>query len=201
MCRKAHRREFEFPEWVSQPARRLVSRLLDPNPATRVALATLTTQPWFKRSLSLDSQLGGLLNGQQERALAFQAPAMNAFDIISMSSGLDLSGLFDQRNREIRFMTAASPERTLEELGRAGGKLGYVMVGKNGVECLTLGGLPGLAAMTVEMSELAPPLMLVELRLEVADGDGDGEGQGFGWEELRHELGDVVRTWHSCQDF
>jgi carbon catabolite-derepressing protein kinase len=128
---------------------------------------------------------------------------MNAFDIISMSSGLDLSGLFDQRNRQRRFMTIASPERTLEELGRAGGKLGYVVVGKKGVDRLPLGGLPGLAVMTVEMSEVAPPLMLVELRLEVADGDGDGdgEGQGFGWEELKQELGDVVRAWHTCKDF
>lgn len=203
MCRRAHRREFQFPEWVSQPARWLVNRLLDPNPVTRVAVETLTTHPWFKRSLSLDSQLGGLLNGQQERALAFLAPAMNAFDIISMSSGLDLSGLFDQRNRQRRFMTIASSERTLEELGRAGGKLGYVVVGKKGVDRLPLGGLPGLAVMTVEMSEVAPPLMLVELRLEVADedGDGDGEGQGFGWEELKQELGDVVRAWHTCKDF
>ena len=98
-------------------------------------------------------------------------------------------------------MTTVSPERTLEELGRAGGKLGYVVVGKKGVDRLPLGGLPGLAAMTVVMSEVAPPLILVELRLEVVEGDGDGEGQGFGWEELKHELGDVVRTWHSCQDF
>jgi carbon catabolite-derepressing protein kinase len=55
MCRRAHRREFQFPEWVSQPARSLVNRLLDPNPVTRVAVETLTTHPWFKRSLSLDS--------------------------------------------------------------------------------------------------------------------------------------------------
>ncbi|KAL6623467.1 hypothetical protein ACP70R_033346 [Stipagrostis hirtigluma subsp. patula] len=203
MCRKAHRREYEFPQWVSQPARRLVSRLLDPNPATRVAVEALATHPWFKRSLSLDSQLGGLLNGQPERAMAFQAPAMNAFDIISMSPGLDLSGLFGsgKQSREKRFMTTASPEQTLEQLGRAGGKLGYVVVGKKGVESLPLGGLSGLAAMSVEMSEVAPPLMLVELRLEVADGDGGGEGQEFGWEELRQEIGDVVRAWNSCQDF
>ena len=45
-------------------------------------------------------------------------------------------------------MTIASPERTLEELGRAGGKLGYVVVGKKGVDRLPLGGLPGLAVMT-----------------------------------------------------
>uniref|UniRef100_A0A0E0MPD4 non-specific serine/threonine protein kinase n=1 Tax=Oryza punctata TaxID=4537 RepID=A0A0E0MPD4_ORYPU len=207
MCRKAHRREYELPRWVSQPARRLVSRLLDPNPDTRVAVESLATHhPWFKRSLSVDSQLDGLLNGQPERAVAFQAPppALNAFDIISMSPGLDLSGLFGEHNkslREKRFMTTASPEKTLEQLGLAGGKLGYVVVGKKGVECLPLGGRlsSGIAAMSVEMSEVAPPLMLVELRLEVAAGDGD-EVQGFGWEQLRVELGDVVRAWHSCED-
>jgi carbon catabolite-derepressing protein kinase len=206
MFRKAQRREFEFPPWVSPPACRLVSRLLDPNPATRLAVADLAAghHPWFKRSLSLDSQLGRLLDGRPERALEFRAPAVNAFDIISMSPGLDLSGLFGKTNREKRFMTTASPEQTLDRLGRAGGKLGYVVVGKKGKgrEGLPLGSLSsGLAAMSVEMSEVAPPLMLVELRLEVADGD-DGESQKFGWEELKLELGDVVRACHSsCQDF
>ncbi|BAF30233.1 Os12g0603700 [Oryza sativa Japonica Group] len=214
MCRKAHRREYELPRWVSQPARRLVSRLLDPNPDTRVAVESLAAHhPWFKRSLSVDSQLDGLLNGEPERAVAFQAappPPLNAFDIISMSPGLDLSGLFgehDKSLREKRFTTTASPEKTLEQLGLAGGKLGYVVVvGKKGVECLPLAGgrlSSGIAAMSVEMSEVAPPLLLVELRLEVAAGDvdgGDGEVKGFGWEQLRMELGDVVRAWHSCED-
>ncbi|KAF8655575.1 hypothetical protein HU200_061122 [Digitaria exilis] len=212
MCRKAHRREYaELPEWVSPPARRLVSRLLDPNPATRVAVESLvTTHPWFiKRSLSVGSQLGGLLDGEEERAAAFRTspPVMNAFDIIAMSPGLDLSGLFEKRDREKRFMTTASPEKTLEKLGLAGGKLGYVVVGKKGLECLPMMerlSLSGVVVMTVEMSEVAPPLMLVELRLEVADdgdGDDDDEGKRFGWEELRQELGDVVRAWNSCQDF
>ncbi|KAL6637256.1 hypothetical protein ACP70R_024828 [Stipagrostis hirtigluma subsp. patula] len=201
MCRKAHRREYAVPRWVSQPARRLVARLLDPNPATRLAVAELASHPWFKRSLSVDSQLGGLLGGQPERELAFQAPpALNAFDIISMSPGLDLSGMFGEsrRSREKRFMTTATPEQTVERLGRAGAKLGYFMVGKKGVERLPLGGLSlsGLVAMSMEMSEVSPALMLVELRLEGGDGD---EVEAFGWEELRAELGDVAMAWHGCE--
>ncbi|KAF0922248.1 hypothetical protein E2562_029136 [Oryza meyeriana var. granulata] len=199
MCRKAHRREYELPRWVSQPARRLVARLLDPNPATRLAVAELASHPWFKRSLSLDSQLGSLLGGEPERELAFQAPpALNAFDIISMSPGLDLSGLFGEskRCREKRFMTTASPEQTVERLGQAGAKLGYFMVGKKGVDRLPLGGLSGLVAMSMEMSEVSPSMMLVELKLEGGDGDG---AEDFGWEELRAELGDdIVMAWHSC---
>uniref|UniRef100_A0ACD5YMS9 Uncharacterized protein n=1 Tax=Avena sativa TaxID=4498 RepID=A0ACD5YMS9_AVESA len=203
MCRKALRREYELPPCVSPPARRLVHRLLDPNPATRMAIETLSaSHPWFvKRSLSLDSQLGGLLDGQPERALTFRAPVVaNAFDIISMSPGLDLSGLFggSQRSREKRFLTTASPEQTLEQLGRAGGKLGYMVVGKKGVESQRR---PlGRSAISVEMSELAPQLMLIEMRLETEDGDGDGEVEAFGWDQLRVELGDVVRAWHSCED-
>ena len=38
-------------------------------------------------------------------------------------------------------------------------------------------------------------------RADERDGDGDGDDKTFGWEELRHELGDVVRAWHSCEDF
>ncbi|KAM0893845.1 hypothetical protein ACQ4PT_024845 [Festuca glaucescens] len=203
MCRKALRREYEIPTSVSPPARRLLHRLLDPNPETRIAIEALSaSHPWFvKRSLSLDSQLGGLLDGQPERVLEFQEPVVaNAFDIISMSPGLDLSGLFggSKSSREKRFMTTASPEQTLEQLGRAGGKLGYMVVGKKGVECQRR---PlGRPAISVEMSELAPPLMLVEMRLETDDGDGDGEVQVFGWDQLRVELGDVVRAWHSCED-
>ncbi|VAI27441.1 unnamed protein product [Triticum turgidum subsp. durum] len=199
MCRKAHRRDYEVPPWVSPPARRLVHRLLDPNPATRVSVEALAaTHPWFvKRSLSLDSQLDGLLDGQPERALAFRAPAVNAFDIISMSQGLDLSGLFGgSKSREKRFMTTASPEQTLEQLSRASGKLGYVVVGKKGVGCQRRP--PGRPAISVGISELVPPLMLVEMRLEMDD--GDGEVQVFGWDQLRVELGDVVRAWHSCED-
>ncbi|CAN6323241.1 unnamed protein product [Urochloa humidicola] len=201
MCRRAHRREYAFPAWVSRPARRLVSRLLDPNPDTRLAVAELAGHPWFKRSLSVDSQLGVLMGGQAERELAFRAPApaLNAFDIISMSPGLDLSGLFGEsrRAREKRFMTAASPETAVERLGKAGAKLGYFVVGRKGVERLPLGGMSGLVAMSMEMSEVSPELMLVELRIEGADGD---DAEAFGWEELREELGDVVTAWHACDD-
>ena len=71
-------------------------------------------------------------------------PALNAFDIISMSPGLDLSGLFGEgrRRREKRFMTTASPERAVERLAQAGARLGYFIVGKKGAERLPLGVLP-----------------------------------------------------------
>jgi serine/threonine protein kinase len=177
-----------------------VGRLLDPNPATRLTVAELSSHPWFKRSLSLDSQLGSLLGGAPERDLLFQAPpALNAFDIISMSPGLDLSGLFGENRltREKRFMTTASPEQMVERLGHSGAKLGYFMVGKKGVERLPLGGLSGLVAMSMEMSEVSPPLMLVELRLEAGD---DKEVESFEWEELKTELGDAVMAWHGCEE-
>ena len=62
---------------------------------------------------------------------------------------------------------------------------------------LPLGVLPGLVAMSMEMSEVSPELMLVELRLEGGHGDED---EAFGWEELRVELGDVVTAWHVSEE-
>ncbi|GJN24002.1 hypothetical protein PR202_gb11706 [Eleusine coracana subsp. coracana] len=201
MCRRAQRREYAVPAWVSRPARRLIARLLDPNPDTRLAVGDLPDHPWFKRSLSVDSQLGGLIAGQPERDLAFAAAphALNAFDIISMSPGLDLSGMFGEsrRVREKRFMTTATLEETVERLGRAGDRLGYFLVGKKGVERLPIGGVQGIVAMSMEVSEVSRELMLVELRLESGDGD---EAQAFGWDDLRVELGDVVMAWHVCED-
>ncbi|KAK3140172.1 hypothetical protein QOZ80_5AG0397040 [Eleusine coracana subsp. coracana] len=205
MCARQRRRDHApLPDWVSPPERRLVRRLLDPDPSTRLAVADLAAKhPWvIRRSLSVDSRLAGLVAGAPERAAEFRTPAaVNAFDIISMSPGLDLSGLLNTNkgngDKKRFFMTTASPETTVERLGHAGGKLGYVVMPgtKKGVnDCLTP---VGTAMMSVEMSEVAPPLMLVELCID----DGDGERQRFGWEELRQELGDVVRAWHSCQDF
>jgi hypothetical protein len=71
------------------------------------------------------------------------------------------------------------------------------MVGKKGVERLPLGALSSLMAMSMEMSEVSPELMLVQLRLEGGDGN---EADAFGWEELRVELGDVVTAWHMCEE-
>jgi 5'-AMP-activated protein kinase, catalytic alpha subunit len=37
------------PPWLSTDARRLIPRLLDPNPDTRITVAQLVETPWFRK--------------------------------------------------------------------------------------------------------------------------------------------------------
>ncbi|XP_073005467.1 CBL-interacting protein kinase 7-like [Typha latifolia] len=189
MYRKIHKREYEFPPWITNTARRLISRLLDPNPDSRLTIEGLAEHPWFKRSLSLDSQLS-LMDLPPPRDAQFETTTCNAFHIISLSSGLDLSGLFDgAKRREQRFTSKESVERIMTRVEEIGARLGYFVQRKKSV---SFGLNRWGTALTVEVSEVALPLLLVELRVEGGEGD---DGDEFGWEELKSELGDIVLAW------
>ncbi|MCD9644898.1 CBL-interacting serine/threonine-protein kinase 4 [Datura stramonium] len=77
-------------------ARRIINRLLDLNPDTRYGIEELMNTPWFKKSSSMKQeqstkQFGeGILEKESKHM-----ERMNAFDIISMSSGLDLSSYLE----------------------------------------------------------------------------------------------------------
>ncbi|XP_020091694.1 LOW QUALITY PROTEIN: CBL-interacting protein kinase 7-like [Ananas comosus] len=196
MYRRIHRRDYAFPPWVSPAARRVVARLLDPNPETRLTIEALAEHPWFKRSLSLDSQLS--LMGAPAAP-----PPMNAFEIISLSAGLDLSGLFDEgsgrtrrRRRGRRFTSTEPAARVVARVEEAGRKLGFA-VGRRKEGARGIGGLGW--ALSVEVAEVAPPLILVQLTPEYGGGGGGGSEE-FAWAELRSELGDVAVAWHGGED-
>ncbi|WOK97116.1 CBL-interacting protein kinase 7-like [Canna indica] len=200
MYRKIHKREYEFPPWVSSQARRLIFRLLDPNPETRIGISALMEHPWLKRSLSLDSQLGSIATDSPPpplppatRAHHFTTPTMNAFEIISLSSGFDLSGLFDdgKSKKEKRFTSTQSVDKIMERIEEGGGKLGCLVETRKEARRLRWGSI-----LSVEVSEVAAPLVLVEIRLEQYGSDDRGDGEEFCWDELKAELGDVVCAWH-----
>ncbi|KAJ6830126.1 CBL-interacting serine/threonine-protein kinase 12-like [Iris pallida] len=212
MCRRMQRREYRLPQWLSSSAKRVISRLLDPNPETRTSLDGVMELPWIRRCYSLDSQLSLQLPGGDEgrefamptsaSAPSFPPLSMNAFDIISLSSGLDLSGLFDddgdngqgrRRKEERRFTSTASVDRILERVEEVvGGKLGYAIERRKGEGGVVWMGRWG-SVLSVEVLEVAPPILLVELRLS---GGSRKDDDSLHWGDLRAELGDVVFDWH-----
>ncbi|GMH08499.1 hypothetical protein Nepgr_010339 [Nepenthes gracilis] len=190
MYRKMYRRDFQFPCWVSRPARALIYQLLDPNPKTRLSIEAIMQNSWYKssqfgpRSLSL-GDLVSLNECKFERV-----SSMNAFDIISMSSGLDLSGLFDGGTKERRFTSQESAGRVMEKVAEVGGKLGYeVERGKSGKIWLGKGRL----LMIVEVLEVAVGLLVVEVKVV----DGGAELEELHWGELKSGLGDIVLSWQN----
>jgi 5'-AMP-activated protein kinase, catalytic alpha subunit len=49
MFKKMSHGDYCRPPWLSTDARRLIPRLLDPNPDTRITVAQLVETPWFRK--------------------------------------------------------------------------------------------------------------------------------------------------------
>ncbi|CAI0467670.1 unnamed protein product [Linum tenue] len=100
--------EVEIPKWMSPGAGNLISRILDPNPATRITMAGIKSDPWFKQDYVgvLLQKTQSLPAGLSEAASSSTRPVINAFQLIGMSSCLDLSGFFEEEEvseRKVRF--------------------------------------------------------------------------------------------------
>ncbi|KMT17716.1 hypothetical protein BVRB_2g036610 [Beta vulgaris subsp. vulgaris] len=223
MYRKMHRKEFRFPSWVSKPARGLIIRLLDPVPKTRLGIDEIPSDSWFKnhgmlypRSVSL-GDMASLEEKKYEKILLLErsntmvadtsgcdrrsGASMNAFEIISMSSGLNLSGLFDQDcsqgRKEKRFTSRESKAVVVEKVVEVGERLGYEVEKREkcgGASCCVWLG-KGRFVMSVMVSEVAAELVVVEVK--VVDGAGVGwDQEEVYWDQLKSGLGDIVASWH-----
>ncbi|GJN28391.1 hypothetical protein PR202_gb16504 [Eleusine coracana subsp. coracana] len=49
LYKKISNAEFTFPPWTSFPAKRLLTRILDPNPMTRITIPEILEDEWFKK--------------------------------------------------------------------------------------------------------------------------------------------------------
>ena len=51
LYRKIGRGDFRCPSWFPNDVRRLLSKILDPNPSTRISIAKIKESSWFKKGL------------------------------------------------------------------------------------------------------------------------------------------------------
>jgi 5'-AMP-activated protein kinase catalytic alpha subunit len=51
MYQKIYKEELKWPSWFSSEARRLLRRILDPNPGARISFSEILENPWFKTGL------------------------------------------------------------------------------------------------------------------------------------------------------
>ncbi|RLN21763.1 hypothetical protein C2845_PM07G23670 [Panicum miliaceum] len=223
LYRKITQSNYKCPPWFSIDARKLLARMLDPNPRTRITMSKLTAHPWFQQKGScpltdrplVPREIPALLGKeacrcqhhrdeeeeedarQRKRSkvtassptIAVRPSSMNAFDIISRSSGLDLSKMFDEEHRpeEARFAsresTAAIVSR-LEEIAEAR-NLSVRVREKGRVEME--GGRRGALAI-----EVAPSVHVVEMR---KTGGDPLEFRDFYRQDLKPSIGDIVWSW------
>ncbi|XP_064967065.1 CBL-interacting serine/threonine-protein kinase 14-like [Musa acuminata AAA Group] len=189
-----HQGHRSFPLRTPPALRRLIARLLDPNPATRISIDGILRDSWFAKDFDAD-QWAAMMRpsrnnpgaGQHDRRLGGE---LTAFDMIVSSPGLDLSGLFlDTASRE-RFASVEPVDKIIdrvEQVGKADGlsvvreewerRSGAVVEGQNGDFMLK-----------VEVYRLTGDTSVVEVEMEVCSG-----AVGRFWtEKLRPALVDRV---------
>lgn len=196
MYKKIHKRDYQFPSWISKQAKSVIYQLLDPNPNTRMSIETLMSLSWFKKSMELKNEPETLIESVND---AKRIGELNAFDIISsLSSGLDLSGLFEvEKKKEKRFTTKEKAERVVDRVREFGEKMGYRV---EGGKC---GGVVGLwklgrVMLLAEILELAHEMLVVELK--VVGSHCGVEFDELHWEDLQVGLQDMALSWHNSTD-
>lgn len=197
MYKKIYRGDFKCPPWFSPESRRLIMKLLDPNPSTRITASKIMESSWFKRSIPKSISIKDDENVYKGK----ETETLNAFHIISLSEGFDLSPLFEEKKREekeeLRFATtrpASSVVSRLEEVAaKATGKFSV----KKSVDNTSVrlqgekNGRKGKLAIAAEIFAVAPSFFVVEVKKSSGD---TLEYNQFCSKELRPALKDIVWT-------
>ncbi|RDX97312.1 CBL-interacting protein kinase 2, partial [Mucuna pruriens] len=215
MYRKIGRGEFKFPNWFSPDVRKLLLRILDPNPETRISIAKIMESPWYKKGLvkpaithNEDKELAPLdadgvfeacENGDLNEPSKDSKPCnLNAFDIISYSSGFDLSGLFEEetdRKKEVRFTSDKPAAIIISKLEEICKRLRLKVKKKDRGLFKLEGsekGRKGPLGIDAEIFEITPVFHLVELKKSSGD---TLEYQKLLKHEVRPALKDIVWNW------
>ncbi|URE21162.1 cbl-interacting protein kinase [Musa troglodytarum] len=185
MYKKIRRGDFRCPPWFSSDARRLMTRLLDPNPNSRITVEKLMETPWFNKSsppkgVRAPEAAAGAAEETGDKECAGkegeEPERLNAFHLISFSEGFDLSPLFvggERREEKMRFATREPASGVVSRLegvaARAAGK--YRL------------------AVAADIFSVASSVLVVAVRKDAGD---TLEYQKFCSDELRPALKDIM---------
>lgn len=197
MYRKIHRGDFQCPPWFSYDSRRLIAKLLDPNPSSRITVAKLIKIPWFiknqiPKSVSTELATAPAMKDKEE------PESLNAFHLISFSEGFDLSPLFEsgenRRKEGMRFTikeSASGVVSRLEEMvSRAPGRLRVTESSAAGVRLEgEERGRKGRLAVAAEIFTVLPSVLVVQVK---KDGGDTLEYLQFCINDLRPALNDII---------
>ncbi|XAR66582.1 Non-specific serine/threonine protein kinase [Bertholletia excelsa] len=199
MYKKIYRGEFRCPRWFSSELVKLLARLLDTNPVTRITIPEIMNNRWFKKGFKrikfyieddklcsvqdlgecndLESESDQSLSESESevesrRECSLPRPlSLNAFDIISFSPGFDLSGLFEEGGEEGRFVLGASVPTIISKLEEIAKVVSFTVRKKDCRVNLegSKEGVKGPLTITAEIFELTPSLRVVEVKKKGGD--------------------------------
>ncbi|KAL6841270.1 hypothetical protein ACP4OV_028788 [Aristida adscensionis] len=213
MYRKISKAEYRCPRYFSSELKELLYGILDPDPNTRISISRIKRSTWYRKPIGIttmkidtgdntctsEATTSGFTDciGSESNQGSMMMTNLNAFDIISLSTGFDLSGLFDERygRREARFTSKQSAAAVFAKLKEVARNLKLrVTKNDNGVLKLSTAkeGRKGILELDAEMFQIAPSFLLVELKKT----NGDTlEYQKLMKDDMRPSLMDIVWAW------
>ncbi|KAG7534706.1 Protein kinase domain [Arabidopsis thaliana x Arabidopsis arenosa] len=235
MYRKIGKADFKAPSWFAPEVRRLLCKMLDPNPETRITIAKIRESSWFRKGLHMrqkkmekrvkemnaveagaaggpnengagpsENGAGPSENGDRvtEENQTDEPTNLNAFDLIALSAGFDLAGLFGDvfNKRESRFTSQKPASVIISKLEEVAQRL-KLSIRKREAGLFKLErlkeGRKGILSMDAEIFQVTPTFHLVEVKKS----NGDTlEYQKLVAEDLRPALSDIVWVWQDEKD-
>ncbi|KAK9147199.1 hypothetical protein Scep_005956 [Stephania cephalantha] len=180
---EANLMNFVCPSWFSSNAKKLIKRILDPDPCTRITIPEILDDEWFKvgykppvfeqeEDVNLDD-VDAVFNDSEEYRVTEKKEkpvSMNAFELISRSQCFNLGNLFEKQvglvKRETRFTSQRPANEIMSKIEEAAKPLGFDCRKRNykmKLKCDKTG-RKGHLSVATEVFEVAPSLHVVELR-------------------------------------
>ncbi|KAL0697015.1 hypothetical protein Bca4012_064195 [Brassica carinata] len=187
LCRNIFKGDPPIPRWLSQGAKTMIKRMLDPNPITRLTIAGIKASDWFNHDYTPSNSddeydassiqeeslviLVLMVKVSEEEKRPYSPTVINAFELIGMSSFLDLSGLFETEkvlDRQVRYISDRLAIDVLEKIKTTLMEMGFYVQKKHTMlkaikQESNRKGQGGLS-LTAEVFEIIPLLNVVELR-------------------------------------
>ncbi|KAL2893387.1 CBL-interacting serine/threonine-protein kinase 9 [Bienertia sinuspersici] len=183
LYKKIENANFVFPPWISSGAKKLIKRILDPNPLTRITISEVLQDEWFKKDYHAPSfaedgdvnldDVETAFNNKEENLVTERREkpvSMNAFELISGSQGFNLESLFQKEpgsvKRETRFTSQRPANEIVSKIEEAAKSLDF-NVRKQNYKMKLQGhssGRKGRLSVATEVFEVAPSFHVVELR-------------------------------------
>ncbi|KAH9604587.1 hypothetical protein KSS87_003608 [Heliosperma pusillum] len=209
MYKKIGKAEFKFPNMFPSDVKRLLLKIMDPNPITRISIAKIMENSWFRKGFDSkilesrhesDPHKPGSV--QDDDSMFSPCHNLNAFDIISFSEGFDLSGLFEDKSqkKEVRFSARETALTIISKLEDISNKLKLKVKKKNGGIMRFEGykeGRKGVLCFDAEIFEITPTFHMIELKKLGGD---TLEYLKVVRQEMRPALKDIIWTWQGEQD-
>uniref|UniRef100_A0ACD5YP18 Uncharacterized protein n=1 Tax=Avena sativa TaxID=4498 RepID=A0ACD5YP18_AVESA len=220
MYMKISRAEYRCPRPLSAELKELLSMILDPDPVSRASISMIKKSVWFRKHTDANrleikhETIDKVYKGQDKTSdltecsnsvdheVSTSLTNLNAFDIISLSKGFNISTLLEEKYhlRNDKFTTTNPAETIFAKLNELAKKLKLrIKILQNGLLRLIAPkeGMKGFVEFDTAVSEITPTFLLVEF--EKTNGDTI-EYEQLMKDEIRPALKDVVWAWQDDLD-